>query len=98
MKKNKKTNKGRKRVTFSCELTSVKEVFLLGDFNQWNPKAHPMEKTADNIWQRSLLLEPGTYEYKFLADGQWKNDPDNFLLCDNGFGTKNNFVHVGDPF
>jgi len=32
----------RRRVTFSFEATQAKEVILTGDFNNWDPKIHPM--------------------------------------------------------
>lgn len=35
----------RRRVTFSLISPDAKEVILMGDFNQWNPKVHPMKKT-----------------------------------------------------
>jgi hypothetical protein len=40
------------------------------------------------------MLFPGTYEYRFMVDGQWKNDPNNNQTRINRFGTKNNFIVV----
>ncbi|MEJ2656035.1 MAG: hypothetical protein P8012_02425 [Desulfobacterales bacterium] len=34
----------RRKVTFSLKSPDAKEVILMGDFNQWNPKIHPMKK------------------------------------------------------
>ena len=40
-----KTRQGikRRKVTFSLENADANEVFLIGDFNKWNPKTHPMK-------------------------------------------------------
>ena len=46
------------------------------------------------MWEKFLFLYPGTYEYKFRVDGEWKNDPENPLICPNCFGTRNNFILV----
>ena len=37
----------RRRVTFSLISPDAKEVILMGDFNQWNPKVHPMKKNKN---------------------------------------------------
>jgi type 1 glutamine amidotransferase len=40
------------------------------------------------------MLPPGTFEYKFLVDGQWVADPRNERVCLNSFGTTNSIVRV----
>ncbi|MDX9787974.1 MAG: glycogen-binding domain-containing protein [Desulfobacterales bacterium] len=83
----------RRRVSFSYESTEAKEVILMGDFNNWNSKAHPMKHDRKGLWKISLMLAPETYEYRFLVDGEWKNDP-NQESCPNPFGTVNNYIVV----
>ena len=34
----------RRKITFSFESSDAKKVILMGDFNNWNPKKHPMKK------------------------------------------------------
>jgi 1,4-alpha-glucan branching enzyme len=84
----------RRKVTFSLTSSDAKEVILMGDFNQWNPKVHPMKKNKNGVWEKMTLLFPGTYEYRFMVDGQWENDPNNNQTRTNRFGTKNNFIVV----
>jgi len=67
----------RRKVTFSLTSSDAKEVILMGDFNQWNPKVHPMKKNKNGVWEKMTFLFPGTYEYRFMVDGHWKNDPNN---------------------
>ena len=89
-----KKNIKRRKITFSFESSDAKEVILMGDFNRWNPKKHPMKKDDDGKWTKALILPPGKYEYKFLVDGQWKEDPQNNRICPNNFGTYNNVFNL----
>ena len=89
----KQTNQ-QKKVTFSLEAAEAKEVVLMGDFNNWNPKTHPMKKEKNGRWNKTVKLSPGKYEYKFLVDGNWVQDPQNNQTCLNSFGTQNNVYNL----
>jgi 5'-AMP-activated protein kinase regulatory beta subunit len=80
----------RKKIEFSLHAPQAQEVFLFGDFNQWNGKKHPMKKGELGAWQKTLMLAPGTYEYKYSVDGKWQEDPANHENRRNPFGTYNN--------
>jgi len=84
----------RRKIMFSFESSDAKEVILMGDFNNWNPKKHPMKKDGDGKWTKAVILPPGQYEYKFLVDGQWKEDPQSERNCPNKFGTYNNVFNL----
>jgi len=84
----------RRKVTFLLENADANEVFLIGDFNKWNPKSHPMRSDENGAWVRNVLIPPGEYEYKFIVDGQWKEDLQNDQLNPNCFGTYNNIINV----
>lgn len=83
----------RRRVTLSLNFPAGKEVFLLGDFNDWHPTKHPMNREGKGLWKKTVMLPPGKYEYRFKVDGEWVNDP-NSRICPNHFGTFNNFIEV----
>ena len=87
----------RRRVTFSFESNDAKEVILMGDFNNWNPKKHPMQSDENGMWNQSVLIPLRRYEYKFLVDGQWKEDPQNERICPNSFGTYNSVFNLTEP-
>jgi len=97
MKTKPKGKSGRRRITFLLDYPGAREVILMGDFNQWNPTVHPMKKDENGVWKKNTMLYPGRYEYRFLVDGQWENDPDNERTCPNSFGTDNNVVIVSRP-
>ena len=84
----------RRKVAFSLTSPHAKEVILMGDFNQWNPKKHPMKKDNNGVWKKTTLLFPGRYEYRFLVDNRWANDLENHQTCLNRFGSKNNYIVV----
>ena len=91
-KQEKKTQK--KRITFKLEASEAKEAILVGDFNSWDLKKHTMKKDDKGRWAKIVTLAPGRYEYKFLVDGQWQNDPGNDQMVHNSFGTVNNILNV----
>ena len=84
----------RKKVLFSLEKVEANEVILMGDFNKWNPKMHPMKNDGNGTWNKVVMLYPGRYEYKFLVDGEWKEDPRSDQVCPNRFGTQNNVLNL----
>jgi 1,4-alpha-glucan branching enzyme len=84
----------RRRVTLSIEVPYAKEVSLMGDFNSWNTKTHPMKRDESGVWKKTVMLQPGRHEYKFMVDRQWQNDPGNHQTCMNCFGTLNNLIVV----
>ncbi len=48
--------------------------FISGSFNGWSGDANPLaDSDGDNIWEVSLPLAAGTYEYKFQLDN-WTTD------------------------
>ncbi len=68
------------------------EVFLAGDFNQWNPSAIHLLKYPDGVW-RAFLQVSRPCTYKYIVDGWWKTEPlsgDNEFVPDN-FGGENNY-------
>jgi hypothetical protein len=63
-------------VIFTVRAAGAQQVYLVGDFNNWNPTVEPMEKEGDTF-TISLFLVEGSYRYKFVVDGVWTVDPDN---------------------
>ncbi|UCG53389.1 MAG: isoamylase early set domain-containing protein [Candidatus Latescibacterota bacterium] len=79
---------------FACDLIpDAKEVYLVGEFNNWDPRADRMVKRK-GTFRKTLHLAPGEYQYKFLIDGEWHNDPAAKAQVPNEFGTMNSVVRV----
>jgi 1,4-alpha-glucan branching enzyme len=90
--RSKKTQK--RRITFRLEALEANEAVLVGDFNSWDASKHRMKRDDKGKWTKIVTLAPGRYEYKFLVDGQWQNDPSNDQMIPNSFGTLNNIMTV----
>jgi 1,4-alpha-glucan branching enzyme len=85
---------GKRRITFSVSAADANNVYLVGDFNNWAPNAHPMKSTGNHHFTKTVMLQPGTYQYKFIVDGTWQEDPENERTVANEFGTRNNVMHI----
>ncbi len=95
MSKKKQAKKAQKRrITFKLEALEANEAILVGDFNSWDVSKHVMNRDDKGRWTKIVTLAPGRYEYKFLVDGQWQNDPSNDQMAPNSFGTLNNILTV----
>lgn len=78
-----------KPVQFEFLAPEAKQVFLVGDFNNWDTGAHPMKKHEGERWETSIDLKPGRYEYRFFVDSKWENDPTCSSCVPNEFGSCN---------
>jgi len=68
------------------------KIFLAGTFNKWNPAdpSYLMKNDDPNgMWTITVKLAPGTYQYKFVADGKWIKDPSAPGSAPDGFGGQN---------
>jgi len=70
-------------VIFTISAPGAQQVYLVGDFNNWNATVERMLREGDGF-EISLFLVEGTYRYKFVVDGVWMNDPDNPARSDKG--------------
>jgi chromosome partitioning protein len=83
------------RIMFSYFAPEAHEVKVAGDFNNWFPSGrHKLSKEQDGKWSLSLPLKQGKYRYKFIVDGEWREDPSNPLQELGGFGEKNSVLEI----
>jgi 1,4-alpha-glucan branching enzyme len=64
-----------KPVHFHCIAPSAESVYLVGNFNSWNPTSHPMRRREDGWWYIEVLLRHGHHQYRFLVDDSPVLDP-----------------------
>lgn len=82
------------RFEFQAPLTAQR-VALVGDFSAWNHWSHMMRKSASGLWETTVELAPGRYQYKFLVnDNQWLTDPKAQVKASNQYGTDNSVIEV----
>ena len=83
-----------KPINFFHLAPQAKEVFLVGDFNDWNPTSHPMKKGHDGSFGLAVTLGHGGHHYQFLVDGKRVNDPRAQGLARNEVGEKVSLILV----
>lgn len=61
-------------VTFVLPRHLAEAVSVVGEFNDWDPAATPMQN-SDGSYRATISLAPGRYRFRYLAaDGRWFND------------------------
>jgi 1,4-alpha-glucan branching enzyme len=73
---------------FTITAPGATKVALVGDFTHWQQRPLAMKPTGGGQWQVSVPLAPGTYHYRFLVDGEWRDDPECTLRVPNPFGSQ----------
>jgi hypothetical protein len=85
----------KKKVTFKFSPSAeVHDVKLCGNFTNWSEGAIVMKHARCGDWKADISLEPGDYQYKFIADGAWLNDPAADQQISNDQGTTNSVRFV----
>jgi 1,4-alpha-glucan branching enzyme len=64
-----------KPVNFICSAPNAAEVTVAGDFNQWNPRTHQMQRQPDGAWYLQVNLGHGHHQYVYFVDGRPTLDP-----------------------
>jgi 1,4-alpha-glucan branching enzyme len=95
----KKFLKTKCKVTFELPqgIEGAETVYLVGDFNNWDEHATPMEKKKGRFTV-TLDLEPNReYQYRYLVNGQWHNDWEADKYVQNPFSGDNSVVTTYVP-
>jgi 5'-AMP-activated protein kinase regulatory beta subunit len=75
------------------------EVLISGSWKKWQileKLSKEVKETGETFFRINLTLLTGTYEYKFVVDGEWRYDPTSPVV-DDQHGSYNNFVKVRSP-
>jgi 1,4-alpha-glucan branching enzyme len=73
----------------------AKAVQIAGTFNGWRPEANALVQTGPEEWTARLVLKSGQYEYRFVVDGVWSDDPQAVQTAANPYGGLNSVLQVG---
>ena len=84
------------KVTFAYDAPEVEELALVGDFNNWDATATPLKKLKNGTFKVVINLETEkSYEYKYLSNGEYFNDPEPEALIFNEYAnTENSLLTV----
>lgn len=72
----------------------AREVLVAGNFNNWRPEATPLKNIGQGKWAVRLMLRSGQYEYRFVVDGRWTEDPSSSQRAPNSHGGYNSVFVV----
>jgi chromosome partitioning protein len=74
------------------------DVRIAGDFNGWVPdkdvRSLVQAEGIERVWTKILRLPPGTYHYRYVVDGEWREDPDNPQAEPGPVGGRNSVLVV----
>lgn len=89
---------GTQVVSLKLNYSGDGQLYILGDFNNWEQPGIPLIKQAKNRYTAQLSLNPGAYEYKILliegSEEKWLDFTDDVYTIPDGFGGKNAMIFI----
>jgi 1,4-alpha-glucan branching enzyme len=85
----------------SCKVTFIlpsaieaHSAAVVGEFNDWDNQATPMQQDKDGLWKAEIKLEAGReYEFRYHVNGEeWHNDWDADRYVMHPYGGENSVV------
>jgi len=86
--------RGQQKVVLRLFGYEGRKVQLAGDFNDWIPDNGVITRQVDGVVEKIVMLMPGTYQYRYVVDGAWQEDPSNPEVVENFSGGYNSVLHV----
>ncbi len=89
----------RQKVAFTFRpATKPQRAVVAGAFNGWSQDRTILaDPDGDGVYTAELWIDPGTYAYKFVVDGNWIADPANENKMPDGFGGFNSMLVITGP-
>ena len=84
-----KLKTAKRKISFSYAAPQAQAVLLAGDFTGWQQAPLSLKKDKSGVWKTTVSLEPGSYHYRLLVDGEWRDDPNCPNRMPNQFGGEN---------
>ncbi len=91
---------GQMRITFELPACVwADQVFLVGDFNDWDEGAIPFQQDRNGVWRATMDLPMGQrFQFRYLVDGNWRTDNHADSLVENIYHTTNSVVETNFGF
>lgn len=83
------------KVTFTLPAgIDASKATVVGDFNNWDKTATPMQQLKSGAWKVDVKLEAGRdYQYRYLVNGaEWHNDWEADKYIAHPYGGENSVV------
>ncbi|MDA6071174.1 isoamylase early set domain-containing protein [Flavobacterium sp. AC] len=83
------------KVTFSIVAKDADSAAVVGDFNNWNIEEGALSKLKNGTFKATYdLVKDAIYEFKYVIDGSYVNDPEADSYKWNDFAGSENSVLV----
>jgi 1,4-alpha-glucan branching enzyme len=84
------------KVTFSVEAKEANSASVVGDFNNWDQAAGELSKLKNGTFKGIFELpKDASYQFKYVIDGNFVNEPEADSFQWNEFaGTENGVINV----
>jgi 1,4-alpha-glucan branching enzyme len=82
------------KVVFALYAPDAADVLVAGSFCDWSLRSVRLKRDRTGTWKATVPLSPGRYEYRFIVDGEWRDDPNCPDRAANPFGTQNCVLDV----
>lgn len=91
---NRRYDTERQTTTVTFSLDDARPASVVGDFNSWEPYAHPLRWRPVGVYSVAVTVPSGTeLRFRYLADpGDFFDDPDADALEPNGYGGTHSVV------
>jgi len=81
------------KVTFSLDAKEAQSAAVVGDFNNWNPAEGELSKLKNGTFKGVFdMPKDNSYEFKYIVDGAYVNEPEADSFRWNDFGNAENSV------
>lgn len=81
-------------ITLKLEAPEAQEVYVAGDFNNWQLDTASRMERHNGYWEKQLKLGAGKYHYRFVIDGKWISDTANPQQEVNPYGEMDSILDV----
>ncbi len=81
-------------VTFTIIAPEAKDVYVVGEFNNWMMNEASRMERHNGAWVRKVTLGHGRHRYRFVIDGNWTEDQSNPVKEMNPYGQMDSLVEV----
>ncbi len=81
-------------VLFTANAPDASDVRIAGSFNNWQQVPMYRNKSNPNLWGARITLPRGRYFYKYIVDGEWRFDSENFTPRKDSGGNYNSSFDV----
>jgi len=89
---------GSQTILLNLKYSGDGQLYILGDFNDWEKPGIPLSKQRKSRYAAQLSLDAGAYEYKILLveDGEeeWIELTDDAFTVSDGFGGENGLIFI----